>query len=232
MALGQVVAISFVVNLFFLAIVLHDASPTPPKPAPKVDAATRKIQELPSWLYYSVTVSMTASFMFSFLTPSTIGTHAFMPFLLIPHILLLFVPAVFEHLASRGMLDIYIPANKFRGFWRPQHRFCALVSAVCHNIAFFAVAATLPGADAKEVMMRIVAALYDHPAVSSVGWDVIMVGVSVGMWIGVCGGNFGMNSERRLGKGGDWMGAVVGWALMGVGSVGMNALAFGGELGG
>lgn len=80
--------------------------------------------------------------------------------------------------------------------------------------------------------MSIMMALYSHPAVSSVGWDVVMVGVSVGMWVGVCGGNFGMNPERKLGKGGDWMGAVVGWVMMGVGSVGLSALAFGGELGG
>lgn len=227
MLLGQVVSVSFASNLFFLTILLNETTPSAPVETPKVDPLEAKAKRLPSWLYFTVTVPLVVSYLCSYMTPKTLGTNGFLPFLLAPHILLLAIPAVFERLASTGELSIHIPANRWKSFWKPQYRLCSLVSLGCHAHAISQV--TAHGMTVKDVVVGTLSSLFDHPAVSSVGWDVIMMVASIGVWVGVRGIDFSVNPDAKR-KEGDWINATAAWIYMVLGSAGLGAVAFAGEL--
>ncbi|KAI5847066.1 hypothetical protein DFP73DRAFT_366123 [Morchella snyderi] len=227
MLLGQVVSVSFASNLFFLTILLNEPTPSAPVEAPKLDPSTVKAKRLPSWLYFTVTVPLVLSYLCVYMTPKTLNSDAFLPFLLVPHVLLLAIPIVFERLASSGELAIHIPANRWKSFWRPQYRLCSLVSVACHANAISQV--TAHGLTVKEVVVGTLWALYEHPAVSSVGWDVIMMAASVGIWVGVRGIDFSIRPDAKR-KEGDWINAAAAWIYMVLGSAGLGAVAFAGEL--
>ncbi|KAH8148248.1 uncharacterized protein LAJ45_07700 [Morchella importuna] len=227
MLIGQVVSVSFASNLFFLTILLNEPSPSAPVEAPKLDPSTVKAKRLPNWLYFTVTVPLGLSYLCAYMTPKTFDSSAFLPFLLVPHVLLLAIPIVFERLASSGELAIHIPANRWKSFWKPQYRLCSLISVACHANAISQV--TAHGMTVKDVVVGTLSALYEHPAVSSVGWDVIMMAVSVGTWVGVRGIDFSINPDAKR-KGGDWINATAAWIYMALGSAGLSAVAFAGEL--
>lgn len=150
MLLGQVVAISFAMNLFFIAMLLHPRSPS------AVAAAVRDGK----WQLLSALVA--ASYAFIYSTPEMVGTKRFLQVVLVPHGLLL-LPCVFGGMAGGGKLPYAING---------------IASIVFRAKVLYQVGvdATLPG--------RLWRELNAHPAVSSVGWDVIMVITSVVVWEG------------------------------------------------
>jgi hypothetical protein len=150
MLLGQVVAISFVMNLFFVAVLLH--------PRSEAAVAREAARESRGWLASLVGVS----YWFIYLAPDAVGTGRFLPYLLVPHVLLL-LPCVVSGMAGGGATE---------------YALSGMMSVVYHAKVLneVGVDGTLPG--------RLWRELYAHPAVSSVGWDVIMVIISVAAWEG------------------------------------------------
>lgn len=161
MLLGQIVAISFAQNLFFLAVLL---TPKTENPAGRTAAAT-------SWLI--PLVALLSTYISVFILPSTSNTPHFLPTLAISHIAL-FLPLYFPppklgpYLV--GGLSVLLHINQTvrcineEDPLKHYHR--------NHNI--------LP-TDANAW------AFFHHPAVSSVGWDVILCGLSLLVWSAVDG---------------------------------------------
>lgn len=212
MLLGQIVAISFATNLFFLAVLV--SPPTSPSTSasecgfkttdehPGADTkdtsshSTSQSAPTNSLPIKETTLaekpkkgkgdSLTSFLCLQFLIlpglgsaavlPTLLGTPSFMPTLLIPH-LLLFVPP---------LLAYFEPDSSFcraiiEGITRKKEKlYTAIVVA---SIVLFGwstySAVTEEGGNGWGGIQR---ALYSHPAVSSVGWDVICCWVSWGMW--------------------------------------------------
>ncbi|KAH7184913.1 uncharacterized protein B0J16DRAFT_371805 [Fusarium flagelliforme] len=173
MLLGQIVAISFALNLSLLAfLVFEDTDPT--------GKATREAEQQPpiaethsglrkSWLaILAVTTGCALSI------PWQLDHPKFMYLLLAPHVLA-FVPLLLNRLISgseRAVMDQQPPPDvrrNVRGI---------IVAAAIYNLPFNAGS----GAQWRDVMR----ALYEHPAVSSVGWDVICCWISLSAWHLVC----------------------------------------------
>ena len=221
MCLGQIIAISFAMNLFFLAILLEplqsSADGTPCKPLPEFDQRTHsnanltssnnRIQEqegrmLPElyahddrappatqahgqpWDYKKMTwasqtviyTTLILNFLSIFLIPYTAHTRFFMPMLAIPHVLL-FVPVVIYNILPRSRTYV----QSFPG--GSIYIFISVVSLCLYTKATIAV---LMEADTRNKLYvnprRFMAELYTHPAVSSVGWDVILCWSSALLW--------------------------------------------------
>jgi hypothetical protein len=149
MLLGQIVAISFAWNLFNVVVVC----------SPVVAQQTPSPRHL-RWTSTLLTFCLTLNFVCIYLIPLTVGTPYFLPTLGIPHILL-FVP-------------LYVLRNHefqhFKGytFWV----FLAVVVGLFARATQGAYAAQVrPGGFGRT--------LFEHPAVSSVGWDVIFCHISL-----------------------------------------------------
>ncbi|KAL7269878.1 hypothetical protein RUND412_007438 [Rhizina undulata] len=267
MLLGQLVAISFVTNLFFLSILVYPPPPSPPSPPAPIKAPRpgSKLNTPPvpiksakpvsrsnappdttvSSKLYSILFSLPllVSYACIYITPYTAWTAAFLPTVLIPH-LLLFLP-------------FSLPQSKVgRQFWRIQYGICSFMGFVLHAkalrdifsaalqsqktfftaIALFMKTQTPSGVvilSLKSGVKRILQALlHEHPAVSSVGWDVIMFSLSLAAWGAVRGtGLLGYKASGR------WVDVVLGcvdalfgWVMMVIGGVGVGAEVFAREL--
>ncbi|OCK80030.1 hypothetical protein K432DRAFT_329046 [Lepidopterella palustris CBS 459.81] len=189
MLLGQVVAISFASNLFLLAVVL---SPLPDSPSTESGLEKERLQSKyakpPTWtppLLLLIPPIILSLLIPSFLPPY-LSTSLFLPLLLIPH-LLLFIPPLLPSLlpASWGTAYPSIAATE------------KLYSNLYSCIFFFWAMATAQGVwlPARGVnMTEIFEALYEHPAVSSVAWDVMLCSVTLVAWMWV---------QRGMGGGGE-----------------------------
>jgi hypothetical protein len=176
MLLGQIVAISFAANLSFLAFLVFEDT----DPIGKADRnAAKKDKKLPfsgethsalrkSWLVVLVvTVSCALAI------PWSLDHPKFMYLLLAPHVLA-FVPLLLNKLISgseRAVMDQQ-PSPEARRSVR-----AIIVGAAIYNLSY-----SKSGGDWGEVMN----ALWGHPAVSSVGWDVICCWISISAWHLVC----------------------------------------------
>ncbi|KAF2431146.1 hypothetical protein EJ08DRAFT_611411 [Tothia fuscella] len=152
--LGQIVAISFASNLFFLAVL---AFPVLPR------SSSSRSEESSS---IATPVAVAANFICVYLLPRTIGTPYFLSLLCIPH-LLLFVPLYFP--PSKAMYD-----NLLR-FTIP---FCVVLLFGTSALNVLA-----PSSSHREGLMAMGTTLFEHPAVSSVGWDVIFCWASFELWM-------------------------------------------------
>jgi hypothetical protein len=158
MLLGQVVAISFASNLFFLAVLLHDAVPAkqPRRPPPVFLSAS---------LWYDVLLAV--NIYISTKVPARFGTPGFMRFLLAPH-LLAFAPLV---------LNRFIPDSAApHGLTKPWRKSKAVVMLMLLFVGTARLYET--GADLGVALKT----LHEHPAVGSVGWDVICCWTSYVAW--------------------------------------------------
>jgi NADH:ubiquinone oxidoreductase subunit 5 (subunit L)/multisubunit Na+/H+ antiporter MnhA subunit len=168
MLLGQIVAISFAANLSFLAfLVFEDTDKSSnasdkektisPSPSPKSHSLLRI-----SWLaVLAVTIGCALAI------PSNLDHPKFMYLLLAPHVLA-FAPLLLNKLIGGQELAVMDeqPSQDVRSSVR------ALVVAVGTWYLFGS------GGNWGDVIR----ALYGHPAVSSVGWDVICCWVSFSVW--------------------------------------------------
>ncbi|KAH6673961.1 hypothetical protein F5X68DRAFT_41017 [Plectosphaerella plurivora] len=158
MLLGQVVAISFASNLFFLAVLLHDVVPAkqPQSPPSLIKSAS---------LWYDVLLAINIAL--STMVPAQFGKPGFMRFLLAPH-LLAFAPLVL----NRFMPESAAPHGLSKP-WRTS-------KALAMFMLLFVGTAQLyeEGADLGVALKT----LHEHPAVGSVGWDVICCWTSYVAW--------------------------------------------------
>ena len=221
MLLGQIVAISFASNLFFLAVLLSSESPenkdgtSSQSLAPSSTEYTlehdqkqpksRNICKDSTWapsrtLY---TVPLLSTFFCVFLIPHYVHSHLFLPLLAVPHILL-FIPVNVSKLAPRSWGRVHPSGTFMLEHHRYIYRLILWPSLVLYLKATLAVlldtqikirnqsysSATLFNFDiATQILQQFFgdkgfpSELFDHPAVSSVGWDVILCWVSAVTWL-------------------------------------------------
>ena len=156
MLLGQIVAISFATNLFLLTLLVSPPQQQPPVPASKC----RKW--LGPWLIDGLAVITTVASA-EFLAQEKYWYHktVFMPLLLAPHVALLVLPSV------RAIL----PARLFRA--GDTGSVDKIYSALWLLICTSGMQLLLKTYNATDKLEAIRDALLEHPAVSSVGFDVI-----------------------------------------------------------
>ncbi|KAF4967429.1 hypothetical protein FSARC_5002 [Fusarium sarcochroum] len=170
MLLGQIVAISFAANLSFLAFTVFEEATPSVTASKKVDQnASSKKQPTKglSWLRFSWLVVLGITIGCAIAIPKNLDHPYFMYLLLAPHVLA-FVPLLLNKLtedrdhASVSQQPPLSVRVTIMG---------VLISAAITNL-------TKEGGNWEDVKT----ALYEHPAVSSVGWDVICCWISFVAW--------------------------------------------------
>lgn len=167
MLLGQIVAISFAANLSFLAFTVFDegSSLQTNKSAEKSKPGSRTEQG--SWLPLSWLALLAINLGCAVAIPSNLDHPQFIFLLLAPHVLA-FMPLLMNSVfttAAPSLLSKQPP-------WAAQ----AATMAVLLGTAVTGV--MREGGSWEDVKT----ALYEHPAVSSVGWDVICCWTSFTAW--------------------------------------------------
>ncbi|KAL2754104.1 hypothetical protein ACRALDRAFT_1069989 [Sodiomyces alcalophilus JCM 7366] len=174
MLLGQVVAISFASNLFFLAVLLHDVADSPSDQDARKgedDSRERKGEVLktapPSTavFWYPTIFGFTVGWALEI--PNQFGRPYFMLMLLVPH-LVAFAPL---------LLDAVLRANVPARLLNPPSRY---VRAGFMTALVVVATSRVMGEGGDWELIK--STLYEHPAVSSVGWDVICCWVSFAAW--------------------------------------------------
>ncbi|GKT57556.1 alpha-mannosyltransferase Alg11p [Colletotrichum tofieldiae] len=155
--LGQVVAISFAANMSFLAILCSKV------PTPAVSKSQKNRDETNPAVVSWHTVVLVIILLWATIIPAAIDHPRFLSLLLGPH-LLAFAPLV---------LNKVLP-SRFLGepgwYWKAA------------SMAWMLAVATKRVVDEGEALEIVLKTLYEHPAVSSVGWDVICCWVSSAAW--------------------------------------------------
>jgi hypothetical protein len=164
MLLGQIVAISFAANLSFVAFTVYDVA------IPRSQGTKKKSRrELAGISSSSLTtfwwpLILGINIACAICIPNSFGSPQFMPLLLIPHVLA-FAPMLLTTFQSSSDL--------------PQMPF---MSMQIGSIVIFLGIATVQAVTAGGDLCLVIDTLYEHPAVSSVGWDVICCWVSFIAW--------------------------------------------------
>lgn len=171
MLIGQIVAISFATNLFFLALLL---SP-PASPAPSTNAS-RRSKWLGPWLINLVATLATL------LSASALSDEEywhgkdgkpFMPVLMIPHIALMVLPI------ARAILPAQYSTDDDVGFAGKVYKYLWSLTIFGGGIIWVKVTGVAYRYAGLYGMMN---ALLEHPAVSSVGFDVVFCWMSWITW--------------------------------------------------
>jgi hypothetical protein len=183
--LGQIVAISFATNLFFLTLLLS-APATPP-------LSSRALQR-PTWLgpWLLNLGSILATAIPAFLLADEHYWHhstAFMPVLLTPHIALLVLPIarVIVPYKYFGDKDVSFNDKMYSYMWA-----LTIGSAALMMLRTTLLAWSYGG------YAGIGSALMEHPAVSSVGFDVIFCWISWVCWYHTQGKDAGRVARERI----------------------------------
>ncbi|KAF1944776.1 hypothetical protein EJ02DRAFT_442343 [Clathrospora elynae] len=168
MLLGQIVAISFATNLFFLTLLL-----SPPAPSPPLTSGFRRQKWLGPWNLNFIAIFATA-YPAMQLADEHYWHHPthFMPVLLAPHIALMVLPI------ARAI----VPANYFNDDVEFIDKVYNYMWALVLGNAGLMLAWTTATAYAYSGFQGICSALLEHPAVSSVGFDVIFCWVTWICW--------------------------------------------------
>jgi hypothetical protein len=174
MLLGQIVAISFATNLFLLTLLL-----SPPAPPTSSSRAQRSSWFGP-WLlnFGSVLATVIPAFL---LADEHYWHHStdFLPVLLIPHVALLVVPFARALVPAR-----YLPESDVAFDDKVHGYMWALTLA---NAALMMLKTTY-AAVSYGGFQGIQNALLEHPAVSSVGFDVVFCWITWICWYSIQGG--------------------------------------------
>lgn len=166
MLLGQIVAISFAANLSFIAFALYDE----PHGSDSSDGRTKETRREPArpsslslskfWWPLILGINIACAVYI----PNSFDSLYFMRLLLVPHVLA-FVPMLLTSLQG--------PSRSVQ------------VPSVLMQLGIFLVFLTIASAQvviAGEDLRHILRTLNEHPAVSSVGWDVICCWASFIAW--------------------------------------------------
>ena len=181
MLLGQIVAISFATNLSFLAMLLWspeagDKRSVQYEEGGGYPARTSYIFSSTYTLYIACLGTVFASVYY---IPSFVGTSSFLPLLAVPHVLL-FLPVMIPQYWRQIEL---IPDGQSR---TGSGAITLYRLAVGPSIILFVRATYLALRDQEDgSALYILYELRSHPAVSSVGWDVILCFVSAAVWASI-----------------------------------------------
>jgi hypothetical protein len=168
MLLGQIVAISFATNLFLLTLLL-----SPPSQQPLSRTSTRG-KWLGPWLVDVFAVLSTVASA-SYLAKEKYWNHptAFMPLLLAPHVTLLILPS------ARAIL----PASLFKtGAPKTVDTIYSSMWLLVFSAGIQQLLQVTDNAYSLAGFQGIRNALLEHPAVSSVGFDVIFCWITWLCW--------------------------------------------------
>ena len=184
MLLGQIVAISFAQNLFF-ATVLVSTWP---------ESETKGREWAPPLVLEIVPVAL--SLLSTALVPSVAHNRYFMLILLIPH-LLLFVPAILRpDLSSRNTGENTV-TRRYTTFFQWFLLSCVIVQGYSTYSALQSITQSSPRTSSLDTLSRtLLRAFIEHPAASSVSWDVVCCTIGVVTWATV----HGCNWSRMLGR--------------------------------
>ncbi|KAF7719691.1 Uncharacterized protein PECH_004193 [Penicillium ucsense] len=193
MLLGQIVAISFAQNLFYATILVSRSQP----PVKRGNRMAKNVVRDPvvAWSpsVYLEAIPVAISLIGTVLVPSVAHTKYFMLLLLIPH-LLLFIPAILRPSRSwsresqaqvgteEGVLRRYVTGFK----WYTAA--CVAIQAHSTFLVLQDNGLTMGAASLGSLARHLPSVIYEHPAVSSVSWDVIMCTATAIAWVVVNGG--------------------------------------------
>jgi len=168
MLLGQIVAISFATNLFLLTLLL-----SPPTPAPSSSSGVRRPTWLGPWLLNLFAIFATA-YPAMQLADEHYWHHPthFMPVLMAPHVALMILP----------IIRAIVPAGYFNDDPQSTDKIYNFMWALVLGNAGLMLAWTTARAYAYAGFVGIQSALLEHPAVSSVGFDVIFCWITWTCW--------------------------------------------------
>lgn len=188
MLLGQIVAISFALNLCFTAVILFAPATRDLRDVhtqvDKADSEDRSGSTMsstntstPSLLWYFPIFAVTFYAVYS--VPYIVGQESFLQYLTIPHILLFF-PAIYHNIMPRTW-------RKTHSSWAAGERYVLVVYQTICAVSFALHARTTLALFHDETTIfdtarNVIRALWEHPAVSSVGWDVILCFSSATIW--------------------------------------------------
>lgn len=203
MLLGQIVAISFALNLFFATILVSRQPLSQRRKEKRRDGDTddedaRALAWLPP--RYCELVPVATSLLSTVLVPSVAHTKYFMATLLVPH-LLLFVPAMLRpsRSAQKSEAKAITQADEdrvTRQYVVFFQGFVVVCVALQAHATYLSLQAMGPEITYAALARNLVNAITEHPAVSSVSWDVIFCTISGLAWAIVNGGS----TERMLGR--------------------------------
>lgn len=173
MLLGQVVAISVAQNLFFAALALAPRSEIRSTSTKEKDEVTPAAKTGASWV---LILSVLASLFTVGLSPKTTDGPYFLPNLLVMHALLILplvpLPTLNSSL-SLGRLYTYtaIIALRLR-----VPTYTTLLQG--HELSFAGLRAWLP-----QLFQQAYSTLFQHPAQSSIGYDVVFTSLTFIVWM-------------------------------------------------
>jgi hypothetical protein len=187
MLLGQIVAISFATNLFLVTLLLSSSTPVSPP-----SSRAQRPQWLGPWLLNlgSIVATTVPAYL---LSDDHYWHHSedFLPVLLAPHIALLVLPFARVLVPTR-----YFPEN---GAAFDNKVYPYMWALTCGSAA-----SMLCWTTAKAVSYGgfegIWSALLEHPAVSSVGFDVVFCWITWVCWFCTPDGRTGLTSRRSVGE--------------------------------
>jgi hypothetical protein len=172
MLLGQIVAVSFASNLFFIGVLVspggrsHSQLNRAPRSSLQKDGSNSLLLLQAVILVHGLGAAAAL--------PYIVKTPYFLFALLIPH-LLFFAPPVFSDFSQRWALA-HSTTQIIDRFSVRLYQTIILAAIAMQTLATYRVM-KLDG-DFNGVR----GALYEHPAVSSVGWDAIYCWLSFGLW--------------------------------------------------
>jgi hypothetical protein len=191
MLLGQIVAISFATNLFILSLILSPPEQPPPSGA-------QRSKWLGPWIlsFLGIIASEYPAYLLAD-QHYWDGTH-FLPVLMIPHIALMVLPTL------RGILPARFFNDDDPEFTDGVYKVLWGTTLFGGGLLFLKITAA---AYDYSGLYGMNSALLEHPAVSSVGFDVIFCWVSWAMWwrvqkLGVEGATWEDDKDEA-----DWVGA-------------------------
>lgn len=193
MLLGQIVAISFAKSLFYLAVTLY-------RPV----VANKNTSEA-SWTpHLSLEVlSLMISLLSSAVVPYIPHTSYFLPILFVPH-LLLFIPAILSpQILPKGLQGIHRSPEAVTKQYSTIFKWLLGIALLMHAQATYSALrdrSPVPlrrasdscrfessQGDSHEPWRRLLGTMVEHPAVSSVSWDVVFCTVEFFTWTVVNG---------------------------------------------
>lgn len=202
MLLGQIIGISVATNLFFLNMLL---SSPPPPPPPSTGIYRRKW--FGPWLIQLLTILLVQYPALMLADEYYWFDHRFLPMLLTPHIALLVLPSARAILPGKCFTDsnVEFAGTVYRYLWGTTILGGGLLFAYITSMTYDY--SGLPG---------FWNALLEHPAVSSVAFDVIFCWFSWFTWWRVQSqATRKPLSTVEYNRGGEWVGEVSGSAISG-----------------
>jgi hypothetical protein len=167
MVIGQIVAISFATNLFLIALLL-----SPPAPPPPSTSAPRRNRWLGPWIINFLAIIATEWPAYLLADDEYWHAKSFLPVLLIPHLALLVLP----------FMRLIIPAQYFRDdveFMEGMYKYLWGTTIFAGALLFWKVTGL---AWSYGGIVGMINAILEHPAVSSVGFDVVFCWITWFTW--------------------------------------------------